>query len=405
MLNSLKKLSENEAGVIVETDLFKAGLQYLEDIKRHHPLASTMALVDLDNTAITYAHTLVTDHWIDEEFKHLRAQGKSFDEIKDLIIPLYIRMVAKVHPEDTKLVEEDTPSVIKSLQASGTNTLVLTSRGSLILAETLKQLEKFNIDFNQGEYANREKVLSTLGPEGLFRNGIIMTGGQDKGKGLVLALDDKLPDFIIMWDDKLSNLEKVRAAIKDYNQRKLEENPHFTAVKFVGVRYSRLDAVVNNVNRHITQCQLQYVDRILSDEHAGYILRGEAKKTRQAYVDVQLNQQATKLIIAVHKHVAFQKLSALAPEIYATERSGKVSIIDGKPKLARVFELSTEFYFSLRESGLIHANQIAVLDPLLDKTVSLTPSFSALSLGSARTTSDQEQQSATVTASRVLVNK
>ncbi|HRE31515.1 MAG TPA: DUF2608 domain-containing protein, partial [Candidatus Berkiella sp.] len=99
----------------------------------------------------------------------------------------------------------------------------------MLLQETMAQLAMFKINFNQGYYGKLEDKILPQSTEGLFTKGLVLASGQHKGECLLTAIasERKLPDLLVMWDDKLSNLEKVRDSIEAYNRQKTLEDKSF----------------------------------------------------------------------------------------------------------------------------------------------------------------------------------
>lgn len=381
MPETLVKVSENASGSIYETNQFKDGLFFVEQFSRQYPTKRKMAALDLDNTVISYRHTLGTDHWFDFDFNDFMSKGMSAAQTKEKILSVYLDVVRKIHPDDVYAVEEDTPAIIRGLQANGVDTVALTSRGSYLLQETLDQLSRFQINFNQGRFANREKSLPPSA-EGLFTQGMMLTAGQHKGNCFLAAMEElgDLPDFIIMWDDKLSNLEKVRGSIQDYNDAKKALNPDFSPVQFIGIRYSKLDHLVNNVDNQITELQKKYFQRILSDEHAAAILKAEQKKSHQLYVGIDYQPQNDKVVVSCHKHALYEKLVTFCPDLSKHEDHGAVKTVHGKKKLAFQFQFTVKdfepLFHQLSQHGMIEPSEFTVLEPVFNPP---SPVFAPLS--------------------------
>ncbi len=371
MPETLTKLSENASGTIYETNQFKDGLFFVKQIAENFPHKRKAALLDLDNTVLSYRHTLGTDHWFDFDFNDFMQKGLNPTDTKAQVLGLYLDVVRRIHPDDVYVVEEGTPAAIREMQQNGIETLALTSRGSYLLQETIDQLARFQINFNQGTYANKEKKLPPS-EEGIFTQGMILTGGQHKGKCLLMALEElgDLPDYMIMWDDKLSNLERVRDSIQTYNAAKITLNPNFTPVQFIGIRYSKLDHLVNNLDPRVTELQKKYFQRVLSDEHALAIAKAEQKKTRHHYVGIDFQPQNDSVVVSCHKHEIYEKLLAFCPDLAIHEERGAVKVVHGKKKLAFQFQFTVrEFevlFHQLSQHGMIEPDHFVTLDPIFN---------------------------------------
>jgi hypothetical protein len=371
--------AELVTGKIYETNCFKDGVFFVDEFARNHPLKKMAAKMDLDNTCVTYGHTFGTDHWFDDTFAKFRAQGYSIEDTKKLLLQLYLEIVRSIHPDDVLLVEQDTPEVINGLQARGVDVLALTSRGSFILEETKAHLAKHGINFNKGTYANKKKVLPQS-EEGLFIECLILTGGKHKGQCMMTALEDfgNLPDFIIMWDDKLENLERVRASIAAYNEKKKALSPDFTPVQFVGIRYSKLDHKIQNVDRRVVDIQEKYFRKILSDKHALAIHKADLKEGHKHYIGIDYQPQSDRVVLAVHKPQNLKYLLQIDQQLDSREIKGAVRTVRDKEKVARQFVYTINdfagLYLLLKDAQVIEPGQVAAFDVIFSPIIPvLTP--------------------------------
>jgi len=373
----LKTLQKTDHAKIYETNHFKDGIYFIE---KYRSLSTKMlALFDLDNTILSYRHTLGTDQWFDFDFNEFISQGKSPQQAKENTLQSYLNFVNKIHTEDVYAIEEDTPAQIRSLQTENVETLLLTSRGSYLLETTNQQIQKFELNFNTGAYQDKEKKL-TLSPEGLFTQGMILTGGSNKGECLLECFeDDNIPDFIIMWDDKQSNLEKVRDALKKYNDKKLEQNKAFKPIEFIGIRYSKLDPLIHNVNPDIIALQKRYFERILSDYHASLILKAESKSERRNFVDIDYKPELNCVTLAICKANTYTVLKDIEPDIDKYRIVGAIKKFNNKEKLAWQFKFSIKefepLFHKLSQHGLIESSQFDMLSPLFNLEATFTPAF------------------------------
>ncbi|MBI2790632.1 MAG: DUF2608 domain-containing protein [Gammaproteobacteria bacterium] len=364
---TLKKLSESSNSKIYETSCFKDGLYFLEKQKYSHK--RRLALYDIDNTVLSYRHTLGTDQWFDFDFNEYIKLGLTAQKAKKRTLSEYLNLVKKIHPDDVYVVEEDTPEIIRKIQRQGTQGLVLTSRGSYLLTETTEQLQRFGIDFNKSTFRAKEMKLPQS-EEGLFHHGMILTGGYHKGECLVTCLENmkKLPQFIIMWDDRLTNLERVRDSIELFNTQKgLGKD----SIQFVGLRYSKLDHVTKEVKPDVIKLQKTYINRVLSDEHAQAILRSENKKLKKQCVDIDCQPKNDSVILSLSKHALYQILKGIEPSIDKYRILGEVKELGGKLKLSWQFKFTMNnfapLFHKLSKHGLIESSQFDLLSAIFNK--------------------------------------
>ena len=119
--------------------------------------------------------------------------------------------------------------LIHQLQKENICVLALTKRKTSDNAEiTALQLKKIGVDFTSCPLTSKKVSLT---PPASFHQGIIATGGTNKGTVLTEFLKKTESSFskIILIDDKLKNLYDVDEALKKMN------------IDFTGIRYGYLD--------------------------------------------------------------------------------------------------------------------------------------------------------------------
>ncbi|MGD9592561.1 MAG: DUF2608 domain-containing protein [Candidatus Berkiella sp.] len=379
---SLLKIHRSDNAKIYETDNFKDGCYF---IKKHHDKKTrVLALFDLDNTILSYRHTLGTDQWFEFDFNQFIREGKNPDQAKKGTLGFYLNMVNKISAEDVYAVEEDTPEQIRQIQKMGVETLILTSRGDYLKDKTNEQLAQFELSFDMGRFKGKEKKL-TQSPEGLFTQGMILTGGAHKGDCLFSMLQDTdhMPQIMIMWDDRLSNLQKVQEAITHYNNQKqleaTERHITFEPIKFIGIRYSKLDDIAQKLNPEVVALQKAYFDHILSDEDASAIIKAQKKKSKSHYVDIDFEPQKDEICVSICKASTYQLLTDIDPNIDKFRVLGNVKTFHDKPKLTWQFKLSQAqfepLFHKLSQHGLIEPAQFDLLSQRYNQPTLLTPLF------------------------------
>lgn len=379
---TLKYLSKTDHCKIYETDQFQDGLYFVE--KRHHAGKKVLVPLDLDNTVLSYRHTLGTDQWFDFDFKQFLDQGMSAYDAKWQTLPYYLNIVKNIHEDDIYAVENHTPEHIRKMQALGVDVIALTSRGKYLLDDTKEQLGRFEIDFNKAHYADKEVNLTHYDPEAIFQNGMILCAGQHKGKCLFDCIDkNNMPEVIVMWDDKLSNLEKVADTVKQYNAKRQADNSDVKPIEFIGIRYSKLDHLIQHVDPNIIDLQRKYFSRILSDDHAKAILKHEQKKLRQHCVGIEYDQAANRFLVSVSKYYQYEVLKSLLPDIDEKRELGGVKTIFGKPKLTWQYQFDIaqfrDIFEALGRHGMVESHQFHEISAILAKpnTNTFTPGFTA----------------------------
>ncbi len=126
--------------------------------------------------------------------------------------------------EKRRLVEQQTPFVIKKLQSNGVKVMALTALqtgpfGDIENMEDwrLAHLAAYDIHFTQDFVAAEHFVLDELRQEGfspVYKRGALFTYKQPKGQALTAFLNriDWRPQHIAFVDDKMPNIEDVAAA-------------------------------------------------------------------------------------------------------------------------------------------------------------------------------------------------
>lgn len=368
--NSLLKISQSENSVIYQTNNFTDGLYFLS--QRRIKNKNKWALFDLDNTILSYRHTLGTDQWFDFDFNAFISQGLQPHEAKAKTLQTALEIVDRTHEEDVYVVEEHTPAAIRRLQSDNIPTLILTSRGKYLREKTLSQLSRFELDFNKGLFKNREFALPAT-PESEFYHGMVLTDGQHKGEALIYCLENmtQSPEYIVMWDDKKSNLDKVSSALASFNEKQKRKNKDFVPIQFIGIRYSRLDQFINNVKPDVIELQKRYFKRILSDEHALAILKSEQKKNANRYIDIDYQADHRCVVLSLYKADQYKIMLNLEPTMdqHRMTTNG-IKLFNGKEKLVWQFKFTEQEFRSLfqkmSQHGLIEPGQFNVLSTIFN---------------------------------------
>ncbi|HRE31516.1 MAG TPA: hypothetical protein PLD88_06015, partial [Candidatus Berkiella sp.] len=94
---TLKQFSKSNTCKIFETDQFADGVYFLEKHAEYFPHLQRMALFDLDNTLVSYRHTLCTDQWFDFDLQEFMKQGYSALEAKNKTLSFYLEAIRKIH--------------------------------------------------------------------------------------------------------------------------------------------------------------------------------------------------------------------------------------------------------------------------------------------------------------------
>ena len=191
-----------------------------------------LVIFDIDNTIAKPPTDFGSDQWFYAMHDQLIASGKSDQEVFDTILPVlfHIQFNTWLVP-----VEKNTVEVVNNLQEKGVSVIALTARSLKLAHRTIEQLHNIGIYFTNTDpyecpikYGNKKP--------GLYIDGIIFSGNNDKGEMLVhwLRQSNYRPQKVIFIDDKLKNLHSVEKAL------------HNRDYPFIGIRYGYADDQVRN---------------------------------------------------------------------------------------------------------------------------------------------------------------
>lgn len=223
----------------------------VEDILKHKKPEDILVAFDIDMTLTQPDHPAV---YYPTLIKYIEAYKKVLaslsPEQKDLVLTLTTQDVPQ------KLVEKETPEIIKTLQEKGVKTIALTAvlSGKIkgfkdkIIILRRDQLQKMGIDFTQNfkdlcRVVTFSAFKSYAGGHPLFYHGILSTNGEgevSKGDALVAFLKhvgsyyaskalktSYYPKVVILIDDKKKHLESTEVALKNYEP----------SIQFLGIEY------------------------------------------------------------------------------------------------------------------------------------------------------------------------
>jgi hypothetical protein len=218
---------------------------------------SDLVVFDVDDVLITPADVYLHTEFQEDLYAailNVLAKAKTPDEVAhifDRISLLYLL------PERI-LVENDTPSLIKDLQAKGIKTIALTScdtgkfgKVDSIQKWRIEHLLTFGIDFSSS-FPIVEPIWFPLSPykkPALFENGILFSKGYKKSEVLLAFLNkyDLKPARILFFDDLLENHED------------LEEALNKEGIRFIGLHYLGAKTVPRQVDPAEMQQQIDYL--------------------------------------------------------------------------------------------------------------------------------------------------
>ena len=194
-------------------DLAEVTADALELADRNSP-DNMLMVFDIDNTILAMEQGLGADQWYEWQ-KGLANHDKCNPQN---VGNRFAVQGALFFASAMRPTQDDAASQVAAIQARGIPVIVLTSRGHDYRLQTFRELRRNDYNF----------TYSAIGPKGgydrpfmpveggrmsRYEDGVFMTAGQHKGEMLYALLQKtgtKLPDVIVITDDKQNNLEAIR---------------------------------------------------------------------------------------------------------------------------------------------------------------------------------------------------
>lgn len=209
------------------------------ELVAHFPPQDTLAVFDIDMVLTQPSNPAFQMPNIQKNRAEIKVLLKGITpEQKDILLNLITKSSEPV------LIEQDTPEIIKAIEAKKIKTMALTASLTGRLGkiknfeawryEILKNLGiDFSNSFSQTPEIKFNDVPTYLGRKPVFYKGILCGNGEgnknDKGDALVLFLEKVSfsPKVVVFVDDKKENLENVEQALVKFNPR----------LKYIGIEY------------------------------------------------------------------------------------------------------------------------------------------------------------------------
>lgn len=220
--------------------------QHIDKLLAQQSPKDLLVAFDIDMTLTQPDHPAVYYH-------NLKTHRAIYMELMSTLTPAErdrkVTLTVQLLPQ--RLVESDTPLIIKKIQETGTKTIAFTASlaGPLffdpahsknpqrIEALRFEHLQKANINFEQS-FGAQDFILDHIPAHNdqypVFFKGILCANGEqgkDSSKGDVLIAFlkkmDLHPKTIVLIDDRMPNLESVAHAL----------TIHYPQIKFLGLEY------------------------------------------------------------------------------------------------------------------------------------------------------------------------
>lgn len=240
---------------IVEIEKFEKSNSYVKP--------KTLILLDIDNTILEPVQMLGNEIWFTHQIKNRMKSGLSYEEAFDQTLP----ELAAIHNiTHVRLIEPSIADIIKKWQNEGYTVMGFTGRGINFVVATERQLKEVGIDLQTtAPLTHSFCLLSDAAVPTFYTNGILFTGGKDKGTALIAFLKQlsSQPARILLIDDKKSYLDQV--------ERATEENK----IAFLGLWYRGAQKQAERFCPQAADLQRERFLHILSDEEAKLLLKEE----------------------------------------------------------------------------------------------------------------------------------
>ena len=238
-------------GEIIETKDIYDLPKYLEK--------DMLVIFDIDNTLIEPVQEVGSDQWFKSRIDKYEFQNYSSSVALELALKEWR---AVQYLTNVKVLQKGTAEMVADLQSKGIPAMGLTTRGMEMCVRAIEQLESVKIDLSKTAPSKQEAYF--FNERGVFfTEGVLFTQNTHKGEALrkYLASIDYRPSSILFINDKLSDIKSV------------EQMCNEDSIKFIGIRYGRVDEKVKNPRHHIAEAQWKMFGHILSDEAAETMLK------------------------------------------------------------------------------------------------------------------------------------
>lgn len=255
---------------LISISPFVANGTIVEENKMADALAGldtdTLVIFDIDSTILEPAQTLGSDAWYYTTIDRLISEGMDKEEAQKKILNQWME-VQKI--TDVIAVEANTPELIRQLQDKEIKIAVLTARPFKLIDVTIKQLNSIGVDFSRSPLSAKKIDVKSPGGKAKYRNGIIFCGGPKSDKGLilneVLRKVKLVPNRVVFVDDRKNNVEAVDRALA------------LNGIECKCVRYGAADRAYREYNRSVADIEMNFFNKVLSDDAAKAILTSQNK--------------------------------------------------------------------------------------------------------------------------------
>ena len=216
----------------------------------------TLVILDIDDTLLIPEQMLGCDEWFMSCLSQKQKEGASASVALEKTLAEWeaVRHITKM-----QLCEAGTAEIVEKMQQDYC-VMALTTQGLALATRTCIQLKENGIDMSRSAPSSQDQYHLIDGHGVLYRQGILFTSGQKKGRSLFAVCDtlNYRPSKIVFVNDKASHLADV------------EDEADIRGIEFIGLRYAYSDARKQKYSDEIADYQFSHSSfkKIVSDEEA-----------------------------------------------------------------------------------------------------------------------------------------
>ncbi|MCY9855868.1 DUF2608 domain-containing protein [Vibrio mediterranei] len=241
-------LPVNAAVTITDTNSFNTVSKITNSINQKYGSNKVLVVFDIDNTLLTTGKSdLGGDIWYQWQTDKLLIKPNEGQKVKCLYsdtIPMLYQLLPMT------LTEPTVKKLINQLKTNNNTFFALSSRGNETRSATIRELNKYGLDFSKNSLAPQGSkqapvYFKTLNRPTAYLNGVALTSGVNKGQYIDFLLDktERKFDALIFVDDGQHNIDTVNETFSSDKYSNMDTQLiHYT--KIVNDRIKKNGAVL-----------------------------------------------------------------------------------------------------------------------------------------------------------------